>query len=78
MIPYKGYLIWGETVRVHPKATPTWYRSQGTVFTNNPTGSIKIKQLEGVIFESKEAAEAHGLELCKEWVDDNLGMSDDV
>jgi hypothetical protein len=76
MIPYKGYLIRGMAVRVHPNS-PDW-RSQGDVFVNSSEGSIHIKHLEGVIFESKEAAEAHGLELCKEWLDENLEASDDV
>jgi hypothetical protein len=35
-------------------------------------GSILLKSLEGVIFESQRAAQDHGLELCKEWVDDKL------
>jgi hypothetical protein len=78
VIPYKGYLIWGKAVRVHPKA-PEWWRSQGGIFRNAGKGSTHIKHLdEGFIFESKEAAEGHGLELCKNWVDENLEASDDV
>jgi hypothetical protein len=77
MILYKSYLIWGRAVRVHPRA-PEWWRSQGDVFTSSGKGSIHIKHLEGVIFESKHAAEAHGLELCRTWVDENLEASDDV
>ena len=77
MIPYKGYFIRGMAVRVHPNS-PDWWRSQGDVFVNSSEGSIHIKHLEGVIFESKKAAEAHGLELCKEWLNENLEASDDV
>jgi hypothetical protein len=77
MVDYKGYLIVGHAVRVHPTSSD-WWRSQGSVYTNSPEGTIHFKQLEGVIFESKEAAEAHGLELCKKWVDGNLEASDDV
>jgi hypothetical protein len=78
MIPYKGYLILGKALRVHPHS-PEWWRSQGSVFTNGPAGVIHIKHLdEGFIFESKKAAEAHGLELCKKWVDGNLKASDEV
>jgi hypothetical protein len=74
MVSYKGYLIIGEALKLHPD----WWRSQGTIFMNNPEGYIHVKQLEDVIFESKKAAEAHGLELCKTWVDQNLKASDDV
>jgi hypothetical protein len=77
MIPYKGYLIRGKAVRVHPNS-PEWWRSQGSVFTAGPEGSTHLKQLdEGFIFESKKAAEAHGLELSKKWVDENLKPIED-
>jgi hypothetical protein len=59
MVDYKGYLIVGYAVRVHPTSSD-WWRSQG------------------VIFESQRAAQDHGLELCKKWVDENLEASDDV
>jgi hypothetical protein len=55
-----------------------WWRSQGSVFTKSPEGSVHIKHLEGVIFESKQVAEAHGVELCKKWVDENLKSSDEA
>jgi hypothetical protein len=77
MIPYKGYIIRGKAVTVHPHS-PEWWRSHGDVFVNSSNGSIHIKHLEGVICESKEAAEAHGLELCKKWLEENLEASDDV
>ena len=78
MIPYKGYLIRGKAVRVHP-TSPEWWRSQGGVFSNDPGGSMHIKHLdEGFIFESKKAAEAHGLKLCKKWIDENVKSIDDV
>ena len=31
-------------------------------------GAILIKCLDGVIFESNEPLEDHGLELCKKWM----------
>ena len=74
MVRYKGYLIVGKVLSV----PPGWWRSQGSVLTNSPEGSTHIKHLEGVIFESKQAAEAHGLKLCKEWVDENLKSSDEA
>jgi hypothetical protein len=30
---------------------------------------VEVKRIEGRSFESKEEAELHGLELCKEWID---------
>jgi hypothetical protein len=77
MVQYKGYLILGKALRVDP-SSPDWWRSQGSVYTDSSEGSVHIKQLEGVIFESKQAAEAHGLELCKKWIDENLKPNDDV
>jgi len=61
-----------------PSKLADWWRSSGSVFTDSPQGSIHIKRLEGVIFESQQAAEAHGLELCKKWIDKNLKSIDDV
>ena len=77
MIPYKGYLIQGKAVRVHPNV-PQWWRSRGDILVNTGKTSINVKHLEGVIFESQRLAEAHGRDLCKEWVDENLEASDDV
>jgi hypothetical protein len=65
-------------LRVHPRS-PEWWRSQGSIFTNVPHGFIPIKHLDqGFIFESRKAAETHGLELSKKWVDENLMSIDDV
>jgi hypothetical protein len=47
-------------------------------FVNSWKGSIHIKHLEGIIFESKKAAETHGVELCKQWLGENLEASDGV
>jgi hypothetical protein len=73
MVGYKGYLIVGHALRVHPISSD-WWRSQGNVFTDTDTaeGTILVTSLEGVIFESQRAAQDHGLELCKEWVDQKL------
>ena len=43
--------------------------SEGDVFRDEPGGSILIKRLRGALFESQEVTEAHGLELCREWID---------
>jgi hypothetical protein len=69
MIEYKGYLVLGRAQVIHPGSPDL--RSQGIVFTNTPGGSIMIKRLEGAVYHSKRAAEAHGLELGKKWIDEN-------
>jgi hypothetical protein len=30
---------------------------------------VEVKRIEGRVFNSEEAAEQHGLELYKEWID---------
>ena len=30
---------------------------------------VEVKRIEGRVFNSKEAAEQHGIQLCKEWID---------
>jgi hypothetical protein len=30
---------------------------------------IEVKCIQGLIFNSKEEAEEHGLKLCKNWID---------
>jgi hypothetical protein len=44
--------------------------SVGIVYEQSKLGSIiQVQRIEGELFESKEQAEQHGLELCKEWID---------
>jgi len=68
---YKGFLIAGSAV---PRfATGFNWDSQGIIFRSGRPGSIvEIKRIEGPIVNSKDAAEEHGLKLCKDWVDDRL------
>jgi hypothetical protein len=68
-LEYKGYLVLGRAQLIHP-GSPDW-RSQGIVFTNTREGSIMIKCLDGDVYQSKLAAEEHGLELGKKWIDEN-------
>jgi hypothetical protein len=64
---YKGYLIDGRA-RAMPDS-PEW-RSEGTVFLQRGQGSVvQIQHLEGSIFEDRQLAEAHGLALCRKWID---------
>jgi hypothetical protein len=47
----------------------TWY-AQGTVLRPGRFSSIiEVKRIEGLIFNSKEEVEQHGLQLCKDWID---------
>ena len=65
---YKGFLIAGSAV-------PTFARgfdwdSQGIVLRPGRLGSIvEVKRIKGPVFNSKEAAETHGLELFRDWID---------
>ena len=44
--------------------------SVGVVYEQGQFGSIiQVQRIEGELFESKEQAERHGLELFKEWID---------
>jgi hypothetical protein len=56
---YKGYLIQGTALRCR--------RSEGTVFERTRQGSIVLggAHIDGAIFENKQAAEDHGLELMQ-------------
>ena len=50
-----------------------WY-SQGTILGPGRLSSIvEVKRIEGPIFNSKEEAEQHGVELCKDWIDKRCG-----
>jgi hypothetical protein len=65
---YKDFLIAGSAIPTFATGFD-WY-SQGTIFRTGCLSSIvEIKRIQGPIFNSKEAAEEHGLELCKDWID---------
>jgi hypothetical protein len=36
---------------------------------------VEVKRIQGLIFNTKEAAEQHGLELRKDWIDKRLDPS---
>jgi hypothetical protein len=69
MLKYKGYLVLRRAPVIHPGSTD--WRSQGIVFTNAPEGSVMIKRFDGPVYQSQRAAEKHGLELGKKWIDEN-------
>jgi hypothetical protein len=46
-------------------------RSSGIAYKRDVLGSIiiQVKRIKGELFDSKEQAELHGRELCREWID---------
>jgi hypothetical protein len=63
---YKGFHIFAWARPEYGKGSA----SVGIVCKQTRMGSIvEVKRIEGQIFQSKEEAERHGLELCKEWRD---------
>ena len=63
---YRGYII---SAWARPESTNS-STSVGIVYERDEFGSIiQIQRIEGELFETKEQAEQHGVELCKEWVD---------
>jgi hypothetical protein len=63
---YNGYVI-GAWARPELRKGST---SIGVVYKRDKFGSlIQVQRIEGELFESKEQAEQHGVELCKEWID---------
>ena len=68
---YRGFLIAGSAV---PRfATGFDWDSHGIIFRSGRHGStVEIKRIEGPIVNSKDAAEEHGLKLCKDWIDNRL------
>ncbi len=63
---YGGYII---SAWARPEFS-NGYTSIGIVYERGQLGSlIQVQRIEGELFESKEQADQHGLELCKEWVD---------
>jgi hypothetical protein len=73
MIEYKGYLILGTALMVHPNS-PDW-RAGGIVWSKTPEGFVlEVARSGGPIFTTKVSAERHGLELCQQWVDETLAL----
>jgi len=69
---YKGFHISAWARAEYGKGSA----SVGIVCKPTPRGSIiEVKRIEGRSFESKEEAELHGLELCKELIDKQRGRA---
>jgi hypothetical protein len=63
---YRGYII---SAWARPESTDG-STSVGIVYERRQFGSIiQVQRIEGELFETKEQAEQHGVELCKEWID---------
>lgn len=63
---YRGYII---SAWARPEFTNA-STSVGIVYKRGRIGSIiQVQRIEGELFETKEQAEQHGVELCKEWID---------
>jgi hypothetical protein len=70
---YRGYII-GAWAR--PEFA-NGYSSVSVVYARNKVGSIiQVQRIEGELFDSKERAERHALDLCKEWIDNQSEFSD--
>ena len=66
MLEYKGYKISGTSTPIYMEGCEL----RGSVFKPARAGSIiELARIEGKIFKTIKEAEAHGLELAKEWVD---------
>jgi hypothetical protein len=63
---YRGHII---TAWARPEFT-NGSTSVGIVYKRSRLGSIlQVQRIEGQLFETKEQAEQHGVELCKQWID---------
>ena len=63
---YRGHII---TAWARPEFT-NGSTSVGIVYKRARLGSIiQVQRIEGQLFETKEQAEQHGVELCKQWID---------
>ena len=70
---YRGYII---TVWARPELTHG-STSIGIVYKGSQLGSIsQVQRIEGKLFERKEQAEQYGVDLCKQWVDEQFRLKD--
>jgi hypothetical protein len=66
MLQYKGYMISGCSVPMYMQGC----QSRGSVCKAGRAGSvIELERIDGKVFKTTKEAEAHGLELAREWVD---------
>jgi hypothetical protein len=66
MLQYKGYMISGCSVPMYMQGC----QSRGSVCKAGRAGSvIELERIDAKVFKTTKEAEAHGLELAREWVD---------
>lgn len=69
---YRGYII---SAWARPEFTKG-STSVGIVYKQGEHESIiQVQRIEGKLFETKEQAEQHGVQLCKEWIDKQKGLN---
>ena len=64
---YKGFIIFGGVTSDDEGS----YCSYGLVCMKGTRTLLEIKRIEGTQFRAQEAAEQHGMELCKLWIDEH-------
>jgi hypothetical protein len=70
---YRGYII---TVGARPELNHG-SASIGIVYKEDQLGSvIQVQRIEGKLFEREEISEQHGVDLCKQWVDEQFRLKD--
>jgi len=70
---YKSYLIAGWA---RPEVT-NGVTSVAIVYKREFYGHIiQVQRMEGVLFDTKQQAEQHGIQLCKEWIDKRISFAD--
>jgi hypothetical protein len=66
MLLYKGYMISGCSIPMYMQGC----QSRGSVCKAGRAGSVvELQRIDGKTFKTTKEAEAHGLELAREWVD---------
>jgi hypothetical protein len=71
---YEDFLLAGLAIPTFATGFD-WY-SPGIILRPGRLSSIvEVKRFQGPVFNSKEEAEQHGLQLCKDWIDKRLDPS---
>ena len=66
MLQYKGYMISGCSIPMYMQGC----QSRGSVCKAGRAGSVvELQRIDGRMFKTTKEAEAHGLELARDWVD---------
>jgi hypothetical protein len=70
---YGGYIIAGWA---RPESMNR-LTSIAIVYRRDEFGAIiRVQRIVGELFDSKEQAEQHGVELCKGWIDKQISLAD--